>query len=861
MTTKIQGFQFQLTAVESGPVYFQTKQNVKKRFANIIYSAAPPTDSINLEYVGSKESIPTNSIFIADRSDDLYANSRNNTVKEFFGYKDASEIPVANKNFLATQEFVDSTNGKIPLYYKHWLPSTVLQKSIRLFDKNYNEIGTNRYKVVIEYEYNEDTGQPTTTINNLYVFNSLESSYDVNSGEYEVFFIQYTTRVGTTEETITELLDNEFAYTLATAEDMLPSMVGTLKPWARSYLLHGDYGDAMSSYYITLPKTSRYAIRYIESNRVSIKHPVDFSDEGPWFPRVVNGGFVSGLGDVLSKYDIREFSNQSFNPIEPYKLAGHVKCIKIDTNLIKLPNEGIVSGILFSPLYILIEDTSGPIYAITDDSDQEGTIVYDSDGNRVLDSNGNVLTWSTSLFLGIDSLSGIVHVDLKILDSYKIYGTYTYTEYYYSLSGLPMNPVFDSTTTEHIRVVYLVPRNGPNNNSSTQTASVKYLYVLPNGKISYCNQNGTNYNPAIDFDTEITTSDGYAIHGIYGLHYSWSGTAISNKTNSISASGSIGVTTTVGFPKTGWLRARTGTEQKYRYFRYIDKTTTSFILSDESTEIPSTIDTIASGENIYLVNFVDELTIQTSRNLDDELAYGGNVYSDLGNIIRYPSIYAQYFILGELSINPPHGISDLTRIDVRQNGGGIIPSKYNDAKKINAETTWLNDFCTFDGQIYPGDAVIVIKLPYSLLEDFNLEEIRGIVTENVPAGSYPLIRFYGYFARNVIVTPSVNSITIQWDKEGSEFVYDIWYSRFKDGMFTRLNTVRIVDSGSGNTNTFTADMIGGANYIFKITLRDKYYMWWYGYNGGTSIQGGLGLSETSPVPPFGNIANFQFQVT
>ena len=238
MTTKTQGFQFQLTAVESGPVYFQTKQNVKKRFANIIYSAAPPTDSINLEYVGSKESIPTNSIFIADRSDDLYANSRNNTVKEFFGYKDASEIPVANKNFLATQEFVDSTNGKIPLYYKHWLPSTVLQKSIRLFDKNYNEIGTNRYKVVIEYEYNEDTGQPTTTINNLYVFNSLESSYDVNSGEYEVFFIQYTTRVGTTEETITELLDNEFAYTLATAEDMLPSMVGTLKPWARSYLLH-----------------------------------------------------------------------------------------------------------------------------------------------------------------------------------------------------------------------------------------------------------------------------------------------------------------------------------------------------------------------------------------------------------------------------------------------------------------------------------------------------------------------------------------------------------------------------------------------------------------------------------------------
>ena len=63
--------------------------------------------------------------------------------------------------------------------------------------------------------------------------------------------------------------------------------------------------------------------------------------------------------------------------------------------------------------------------------------------------------------------------------------------------------------------------------------------------------------------------------------------------------------------------------------------------------------------------------------------------------------------MAELSVNPPHRIGALTEIDIREDGGGVKEDKYTDAKWINPEVQWLNDFTNYDGQIYPGNAVIV----------------------------------------------------------------------------------------------------------------------------------------------------------
>ena len=83
-------------------------------------------------------------------------------------------------------------------------------------------------------------------------------------------------------------------------------------------------------------------------------------------------------------------------------------------------------------------------YAVTTDSSIHGTEYRDFDGATVTDSNGDQVFWSSTDFLGIDRMSGIVHVGFDILDSYKAFATYPYKENYYLLTGLTMNPIFNN---------------------------------------------------------------------------------------------------------------------------------------------------------------------------------------------------------------------------------------------------------------------------------------------------------------------------------------------------------------------------------------------------------------------------------
>ena len=125
------GFQFRVTGVTGNSFNANTKQNVRKRIENILYLNSPPDDSIKLAYVGSTELSPPNNLFIGDRSDELYANSRTGTIQEFIG--DTQPIDVKNRNFLTTQIFNEAESGDIPLYYKHVIgdPGNIIAESIQ----------------------------------------------------------------------------------------------------------------------------------------------------------------------------------------------------------------------------------------------------------------------------------------------------------------------------------------------------------------------------------------------------------------------------------------------------------------------------------------------------------------------------------------------------------------------------------------------------------------------------------------------------------------------------------------------------------------------------------------------------------
>lgn len=859
-TTVTKSFQFRLTGVDGTPFNTRTRQNIKKPIGRILYLEEPPTSAVKLAYVGSREITPTNNMFIGDRSDELYANSKTSTSVEFS--VDSGTSTLASSNFLVTAEFTEASSGSIPLYYKHEVTKYFVPNTFKVLDQNFNEVGSDKYKLVTNYSYDEDDGSIELDVNSnpvidsFYLFNSLENSFDIDTGEYTVYFVQYIDGSGSSETLVTEILNNEPAYLPATFDDYW-TVTSDLKPWCHAYSLSSDL-------VLKMP-IAPYSVKYIETNRMSVHLPTDYDDESPWFPRIANGSFADRSYGEAYKYEIKEFENQAFNPIEPYKLTAREKCYKISDRLVKLPHEEIVYGATTSYVELLFELDEVVKYATTNNPSKDGDIVYNFDGDKVVASEGTFLTWSYDSFLGVDRQSGIVHVGFDVKDSYDIYGTYSYSEKYYTLTSLTMNPVFDSDAHKELRVVYVVPSGTPNNNATTQSESIRWLKVSSAGRITSCNQDDVGYNENINFDTKIHDSDGYYIDGVLGLHYSWSATTTADAQSpatevEVIPGHEFTVLSTSSFPRSGWLRALDTTD-KYRYFKYSSKTDTAFRLSSSSDEVPtdSPID-ISDGNTVELVNFINERTTLTSRDKSTEDGAWGPGTDPWGNFEVYPRIYSRYFVLGELSINPPHSSDTLTVIDVREDGGGIDEDKYDEAKALNPEVQWYNDYEKFDGQVYPGSSVAVIKLPVSILDSFTLDNIREIVNQNIPVGVYPLIRFYGYEPRIVSITPGTASVTIEWAKEGPEFTYQVWYARKENGRFEKAHVTRIVD-GSSTYNSFEICAVTGtAPVVVKVTMQDKYYQWWHSYSSYNSIEGGLGLDEEAPTPPFNNVGNFQFEV-
>jgi hypothetical protein len=741
-------FQFRITGVTGGIFRSQTEQNVRKRIEKILYLETPPDDAVLLSYVGSKELSPANNLFIGDRSDSLYANSRAGKVSEYVGQGTTSAIYVRNTNFIVTQILNAVESGKIPLYYKHVLPLTIVAESVRIYDKNFEAVSTDKYRLDIQQEYDEASGTPALDdggnpiYTEYHLYNNLESSYDKVTGEYEIYFVQYTDTSGTTDFTVTELLSNELAYKEASWDDIW-SVTLDIKPWAKAYTW-----DPLA-FSIGLPLGSDYGIKYQENKRISVKMPAANDDVHPWFPRIVNGSLSTSYGPDVIAYRIPEFENQAFNPMEPYKIAVRQTATKMDDYLVKLPHEDIQDGMMYSSFYMVFEKDGIAEYAITNDEFTAGTQYRDFDNNTVTNSNGDIVVWSSDLLLGLDRLSGIVHVSQHVDDSYEILTTYSYKESYYEVTSLNMNPVFDQDAHSEIRSLYIVPASAANGNNSTQTASVFWVKVSASGKIVATSQDGTGNNENLNLDVALEDASGYRLTGVVDMHYSWSATCQADGLQDILAGYPVFVNSTDGFPISGWIRFEDSTGVM-RYAKFTARTDTSLTLSSTSAEVAYDDDGIfiSSGATIELVNFIDERTTQSSRTYQNEIDHSPAVAG------FYPPSLSRYFLLAEMAINLPHSHNDAVMIDVRENGGGVLPDKYEDAKKLNPQVQWLSDFGDYDGQIYPGNAVIVVKLPISLLERFSSAQIQKIVDENVPLGVKPIIRYYGYQPHVTYVGPT-----------------------------------------------------------------------------------------------------------
>lgn len=743
------GFALTVTGVDGLSTNFDCRHNVKKRIANILYLNNPPPDSVLLAYAGSQEITASNSLFIGDRSDRLYPNSRDTVNAEFIYHN--SPAGVQHGNILVTAKFADSSATDMPLYFKHLLESSVQIDTIKILDKDFQDIESDQYLVEPVYEYDESNGAIVTPRNILAisVYNNLESNFDESTGEYEVYYLQYR---DASNDTLTILLDNVPAYNEATINDIW-GLTGELKPWSTAYIVN----KTNNSYTVSVPRSNsssdnKFAVRYTRDSKIYVEQPVLSSNTSLWIPRIANGSFSWGYGGEPYLYEIAEFTSQSFNPIEPYKLAARAQSTKIDLNLVKLPHEEIALGGVFQYFSMLIYKDNALEYALTEDPSLAGSRYKDFDGKYVTNSDGDVIEWSNTEVLSIDRRSGMVQLSIDLKDTWSYNSTYNYKERFYELASLNMNPIYNQDAHKEVKAVYIVPQSRSNGNSGTQRSSIHYVIVAPNGVIEDTSQNGEGGNPDHAFDTRLFNPDGVKISGHKGLHYNWRATTYLSDSVTIGASVSIPVESTRDFPREGWIRIQ-DENNKWRYMKYIDKTLGSavsaptLILSDDTVnEVPTSF-TVTLDPSVprivEVVNFLDEHTNLSSRDPDLEMAnYGA---------IGFPNSYNRYFILADMTINPPHGVNDVVLLDTRQEGGGIIPEKYEEAKQIQPEAQWYFDYIKYDGQPHPGNAAVVIKLPVELLDSFTEEQIAGIINNNIPFGVKPLIRYYGYKPRIISV--------------------------------------------------------------------------------------------------------------
>lgn len=98
-------------------------------------------------------------------------------------------------------------------------------------------------------------------------------------------------------------------------------------------------------------------------------------------------------------------------------------------------------------------------------------------------------------------------------------------------------------------------------------------------------------------------------------------------------------------------------------------------------------------------------------------------------------------LLGALQVRQANTIDDIDLVDTRTRGGGLHDDNVNRAVKLNRAMQAVADQGTFDGLPYPGNAVVVIDVPDSVLTATTKQEIYERLRHEMAFGIVPLLQF------------------------------------------------------------------------------------------------------------------------
>jgi len=128
-----------------------------------------------------------------------------------------------------------------------------------------------------------------------------------------------------------------------------------------------------------------------------------------------------------------------------------------------------------------------------------------------------------------------------------------------------------------------------------------------------------------------------------------------------------------------------------------------------------------------------------------------------------------FLVLGDITSAPAAHPSELSRIDSRRRGGGIIDTEVEEILPTSPEVQWFWDEGYWDGTPYPGNASYLVEVPVDILEDaggnFTQNQVRDIVERHTAAGVYPAAKAYGVDVSVSGVFPGGDSITLEWTSD------------------------------------------------------------------------------------------------
>jgi hypothetical protein len=439
--------------------------NIYRRRENVFYKQDYDAKNAAVSFLSNDFALASSVVSVVDKSSSLITNRSNATGNSIVIKGVSSYIFKTDKVWVTDQIIILADSTQVSLFFQHIistdnvprssgysLDSGVVLTSVKILDKDFREIS------IQEKNVDFDKG---------IVYNNLKNNIDSD----DIFFVQYSVRIDNDIFTYVEILNNQEIYSQATFDD-LDEDLNIINDGRKVYVVNYIGNE----FEFVLPTSGDYGFLVKDVSKIKILPFDSLRFDFPWFTRISNGSFYAVVNNETYKYSIAQFSEQLWNPENPYKRISNEFSSFLSKNLVALNRNNIYENNVDS-LYIdiLVNDKyNNGLAAFTTNLSLSETIA----------SNGvEYIYWTFTNKIGIrsvDYLNGLVDIEGYDLDSsYIIRSSYYYEEKDFEFSGVDLNPVNNQSILQQKLVLFIDPETV--NQSKTKT--LYYLLVDKTNKV------------------------------------------------------------------------------------------------------------------------------------------------------------------------------------------------------------------------------------------------------------------------------------------------------------------------------------------------------------------------------------------